>query len=157
MKSIEFGEDGLKNLQEIGKQLFAETKDPRSFAYVRILERPKVNWFLVCLYVLAPFAVATAFGFFLDMLGVHLALCIAVPLVLILVFWVITAKKAALSLIKIYQRLAPERIRNKCRFEPSCSVYSSMAIEKYGLINGIKMTYHRLKRCNVDGGGIDYP
>lgn len=35
-----------------------------------------------------------------------------------------------------------------CNFEPSCSAYSEEAIKRFGFIKGVKLTLHRLRRCN---------
>nr|WP_242939936.1 membrane protein insertion efficiency factor YidD [Ruminococcus flavefaciens] len=59
--------------------------------------------------------------------------------------------------IRVYQRYAPDSIRLKCRFEPSCSEYMIQSIQKYGLIKGLVRGMKRLSRCNIDGGGYDYP
>lgn len=63
----------------------------------------------------------------------------------------------SIQLILLYQRLAPQKIRDACRFDPSCSNYAILALKKYGFIQGWKMTYQRLKRCKYPNGGIDYP
>lgn len=63
----------------------------------------------------------------------------------------------SIQLILLYQRLAPQKIRDACRFEPSCSNYAILALKKYGFIQGWKMTYQRLSRCKYPNGGIDYP
>lgn len=63
----------------------------------------------------------------------------------------------SIQLILLYQRLAPQKIRDACRFEPSCSNYAILALEKYGFFKGWKMTYQRLRRCKYPNGGIDYP
>jgi putative component of membrane protein insertase Oxa1/YidC/SpoIIIJ protein YidD/uncharacterized OB-fold protein len=52
--------------------------------------------------------------------------------------------------------------RNKkifCRFFPSCSEYSIIALEKYGFLKGWYLTLERLKRCNwkYNGRKIDFP
>ena len=73
------------------------------------------------------------------------------------IYFVLTLKKAVICAVKIYQRFAPDSLRNKCRFEPSCSEYMILAVEKYGVIKGVIKGIDRLKRCNVDGGGFDYP
>jgi putative membrane protein insertion efficiency factor len=36
----------------------------------------------------------------------------------------------------------------RCRFEPTCSRYAELAIEKYGLRVGLMKTGRRLLRCN---------
>ncbi|HBC35720.1 MULTISPECIES: membrane protein insertion efficiency factor YidD [Marinobacter] len=35
-----------------------------------------------------------------------------------------------------------------CNFEPSCSAYSEEAIRRFGLCEGVRLTFHRLRRCN---------
>ena len=60
-------------------------------------------------------------------------------------------------LIRIYQKTAPMRIRNSCRFEPSCSEYMIMSVDKYGLKKGVINGINRLKRCKPPNGGIDNP
>ncbi len=43
-----------------------------------------------------------------------------------------------------------------CRFEPSCSVYASEAIERYGVLGGGYLALGRLLRCRPLGGyGFD--
>jgi len=64
--------------------------------------------------------------------------------------------------IRIYQKiLSPilNRLGVHCRFYPSCSEYSILAIKKYGMIVGIKKTFLRLKRCRPDNfeSCIDFP
>ncbi len=45
--------------------------------------------------------------------------------------------------------------RNACRFTPTCSEYTKQAIEKYGVVRGIKMGLNRISRCRP-GGGFGY-
>jgi len=68
-------------------------------------------------------------------------------------------KKLALKLIKLYQKyLSPENFGLQiCRFEPSCSRYTSQAIEKYGVIKGALMGGWRILRCNPFNAGGDDP
>ena len=43
-----------------------------------------------------------------------------------------------------------------CRFVPSCSEYTYEAVEKYGVIKGLKLGVFRIIRCNPwNKGGID--
>ncbi|UVK85712.1 membrane protein insertion efficiency factor YidD [Pseudomonas sichuanensis] len=53
--------------------------------------------------------------------------------------------------------MAPSRLRNACRFEPSCSNYALLAIEKHGAVRGWKMALNRIHRCRFPNGGEDYP
>jgi putative membrane protein insertion efficiency factor len=61
------------------------------------------------------------------------------------------------SLILLYQKMAPKKLRDSCRFEPSCSNYMIIAINKYGVIKGINLGLKRLFRCHIPNGGYDYP
>lgn len=45
--------------------------------------------------------------------------------------------------------------RAACRFTPSCSEYTRIAIEKYGAIRGSWMGLRRICRCRP-GGGYGY-
>ncbi|WP_370695175.1 membrane protein insertion efficiency factor YidD [Pseudomonas sp. FP1154] len=66
-------------------------------------------------------------------------------------------KLCAVSAIRCYQRVAPSRLRDACRFEPSCSNYAIQAIEKYGVLNGCRMAVGRICRCRYPNGGKDFP
>lgn len=74
-------------------------------------------------------------------------------------------KKIIINLINIYQKtLSFDHGLLKffyphgfCRFSPTCSQYGKEAIEKYGVINGIKKTIWRVMRCNPwNKGGYDH-
>lgn len=61
-------------------------------------------------------------------------------------------------LIRIYQLTLSYFIGRKCRFYPTCSEYTKLAIKKYGLLKGIKLGIKRITRCNRLGGdGVDFP
>ncbi|MBX7059750.1 MAG: membrane protein insertion efficiency factor YidD [Leptospirales bacterium] len=66
-------------------------------------------------------------------------------------------QKVLCTLIELYQKIAPIRIRQSCRFEPTCSNYMIMAIHKYGSIKGISLGINRLFRCRYPNGGQDCP
>ncbi|MBR5314328.1 MAG: membrane protein insertion efficiency factor YidD [Clostridia bacterium] len=66
-------------------------------------------------------------------------------------------KRILICLVQMYQRFAPDSIRKKCRFEPSCSQYMILSLKKYGLWKGLAKGIDRLKRCNTQDGGFDYP
>jgi putative membrane protein insertion efficiency factor len=63
--------------------------------------------------------------------------------------------------IKVYKKTLSPIIakRFRCRFYPTCSQYSKIAVEKHGIINGLKLTIKRLKRCRPDNyeSVIDFP
>ena len=56
----------------------------------------------------------------------------------------------------MYQIFISPYLGNNCRYYPTCSNYAIEAIEKKGLIVGIRMSVIRVLRCNPWGGsGID--
>ncbi|MDR3301694.1 MAG: membrane protein insertion efficiency factor YidD [Spirochaetaceae bacterium] len=67
-------------------------------------------------------------------------------------------KYAVIGAIKLYQHYAPEEIRRRCLFMPTCSEYAIMAVQKYGGIIGLCKSYFRLfYRCKGNIYQIDYP
>lgn len=66
-------------------------------------------------------------------------------------------KNVLIYLIRKYQKYAPTRIRQSCRFEPSCSNYMILALEKYGVFAGLSKGMKRLGRCKPPYGGVDNP
>jgi putative membrane protein insertion efficiency factor len=62
----------------------------------------------------------------------------------------------AIKLIHGYRLILSPWIGNQCRFYPSCSHYSEIAIKKYGLLIGAYLTLRRLLKCHPwHKGGID--
>ena len=47
--------------------------------------------------------------------------------------------RLAIAVIRAYQRLLSPLLGNHCRFEPTCSVYGTQAIERYGALRGIQL------------------
>lgn len=65
-------------------------------------------------------------------------------------------KAAALFLINAYRLLLSPFLGKNCRFEPTCSLYTREAVEKYGLLKGSWLGIRRLARCHpFHEGGID--
>lgn len=57
-------------------------------------------------------------------------------------------KRFIIELIRIYQHYAPDEVRRRCLFMPTCSEYSIIALEKYGVIFGLYKAYIRIfKKC----------
>lgn len=55
---------------------------------------------------------------------------------------------AAITLIKIYQKLISPLLPDSCRFYPTCSHYSIEAFHKHGFFYGLYLTVYRILRCN---------
>lgn len=158
MKQVIFSEEQLKNLDDIGKELFNDEKDPRSSVYKRKLIRPKISLIkTLLLYILLPALAITAVLVLLNYIGLSETNIVIIVAAILLAYIFLTTKRMFICAIKLYQKYAPDSLRNKCRFEPSCSEYMILAIEKYGLIKGLQKGICRLKRCNIDGGGYDFP
>ena len=58
----------------------------------------------------------------------------------------------ALALIRIYQSTIGPALPRSCRFEPSCSQYAYIAVERYGVFKGSWLAAKRLARCQPWGG-----
>jgi putative membrane protein insertion efficiency factor len=65
-------------------------------------------------------------------------------------------KQIVISLIKLYKILISPLLSPSCRFFPSCSDYSIMAIDKYGIAKGGLLTIKRILKCHpFHAGGYD--
>lgn len=159
MGSIEFDESRLGNLQEIGQKLFDEQpeNDPRSVYYKREFVRPEIPWRRVTLWLAALVLIPLACVWVTSALSWAAVWCVLTAVGATLLYLVLSAKAVCLTAVRLYQRFAPESIRRKCRFEPSCSQYMIAAIEKYGVCKGVCKGIGRLKRCNIHDGGFDEP
>ena len=66
-------------------------------------------------------------------------------------------QKMACACVRMYQCAISPIIggKNTCRFTPSCSEYTKIAIQKHGTIRGIILGFRRISRCRP-GGGFGY-
>lgn len=65
-------------------------------------------------------------------------------------------KTSALVLLRGYKRFISPLLPPMCRFEPTCSVYTMQAVEKYGALRGTWLGMRRLARCHpFNPGGWD--
>ena len=65
-------------------------------------------------------------------------------------------RNLAVAAIKFYQKAISPMLPNSCRFHPSCSQYTVLAIQKHGVLRGILMGSWRIMRCNpFSKGGFD--
>jgi putative membrane protein insertion efficiency factor len=56
--------------------------------------------------------------------------------------------KILIGFIRIYQ-IFFSGFTGKCLYKPSCSTYAILAIKKYGIVKGVKMTMNRINRCDA--------
>lgn len=143
------------------KDLFCEN-DPRSYCCKRIHLKPRINYYYILINLFLSITFFVMIGFVLDgfiskyLDSISIAI-IYIYILIIILYFIFEFKYIVVFTVKLYQRFAPEYIRDKCRFEPSCSNYMLMAIKKHGLLRGFLMGINRLKRCNINHGGYDEP
>ena len=132
------------------------TTDPRSIDYIKQPQiRPKISVVKAMLNVLAPFSAVACLFLTLFFSNVTLWVSVVWPLSLLTLYAIMRINALAIWSVKLYQAVSPERVRNRCRFVPSCSVYAIQAFEKYGFLKGFKKTVSRLRRCRPPNGGDD--
>ncbi len=67
-------------------------------------------------------------------------------------------KKLVISCVRFYQKFLSPLVPGSCRYYPTCSNYTIMAVEKYGVLKGLVKSAWRVLRCNpFSKGGVDYP
>lgn len=65
-------------------------------------------------------------------------------------------KNTALAAIRFYKRFLSPMLPSACRFEPTCSMYTYQAIERYGVFRGTWLGMKRIARCHpFTPGGYD--
>lgn len=121
------------------------------------LERPHISIVRAVLNILIPLCVAAAlFTVLFFTLGNHrLAISLGVSLGLLGLYILLRLRAILIWFIRVYQRLAPEEVRRRCVFTPTCSQYAIEALERYGVIRGIPKIFSRLWRCHPPNGGAD--
>ncbi len=59
-------------------------------------------------------------------------------------------KKVLIKMIELYQ-LMPLHSHSMCRFQPTCSEYTKIAIQEYGSFKGSLMGFKRILKCHPFG------
>lgn len=132
-------------------------KDPASIHYKRINIRPSVNIVRAVVYCAFVLILSSAISIALAIAWGNILGAVLIGVGVALLTFIIFIKKIAIWFVKVYQHYAPDRVRDKCRFEPSCSQYMIISIEKYGFIRGFIRGIRRLRRCQPPNGGFDEP
>ena len=61
-----------------------------------------------------------------------------------------------IGLIKGYQRFISPLLGPHCRFQPTCSSYAIVALQRFGLFRGSWLAIKRISRCHpLNEGGED--
>jgi uncharacterized protein len=60
-----------------------------------------------------------------------------------------TSSHAYVALARFYQHQISPQLTGwiRCRFRPTCSEYSIEAVQRFGIIKGLRLTANRLWRC----------
>lgn len=66
------------------------------------------------------------------------------------------AKNFIKFLIVLYRNLISPFLGANCRFYPNCSLYTQIAIERFGIIRGLRLASKRLLRCHPWNGRRDW-
>ncbi len=67
-------------------------------------------------------------------------------------------RQFVLNIAKFYQIFISPVLGKNCRFYPSCSEYTYLTIEKYGIKKGLWLGIKRIFKCNQwFQGGVDLP
>ncbi|AHN29367.1 Protein YidD [Snodgrassella alvi wkB2] len=61
-------------------------------------------------------------------------------------------KYLLLGLIRFYQYAISPLLPPRCRYNPTCSQYAVLALQKYGLMKGSWLAIKRICRCHPWGG-----
>src|SRR4051812_8680659 len=68
------------------------------------------------------------------------------------------ARYVLIQLIRLYQRLLSPLVGKVCRFEPSCSAYALICVERHGAVRGTLLSVVRVCKCHpFHPGGYDPP
>jgi putative membrane protein insertion efficiency factor len=66
------------------------------------------------------------------------------------------ARVLLIVLIRIYQQTFSILLGPACRFTPSCSSYAHLAIQRFGIIRGMRLAAQRILKCHpLHPGGYD--
>jgi len=64
--------------------------------------------------------------------------------------------RAAIALVRAYQRVLSPLLGRRCRFHPTCSAYAIEALRTCGFVKGGLRALWRILRCNpFNPGGYD--
>lgn len=64
--------------------------------------------------------------------------------------------RAVLGVIRLYQLTLSPWIGRECRYLPTCSVYTTEAVQRFGVLRGLWLGMRRILRCHPFGGrGLD--
>ncbi|MCM1228490.1 MAG: membrane protein insertion efficiency factor YidD [Clostridium sp.] len=147
-------EKTYKSLEDLQYSIINQIDD---FENMRDVKRPDTPIMRSVLSLLLKALITAVIVTSVYLLPIPKSTAIIVSILSIIVFFLINIRKLMLTLIIIYQKYAPERIRSACLFKPCCSEHMKCSIEKYGTLKGFIKGIKRILRCRYPNGGIDEP
>ena len=66
---------------------------------------------------------------------------------------------AVIAVIRFYQKWISPMMRPRCRFHPTCSEYTILAVRKFGVLRGLLKGLWRISKCHplYRGKMVDFP
>lgn len=121
------------------------------------LIRPHISVWRALLNILLPLAVATGIfcALFFTLPRHRLGISLGVSLGALGLYVLLRMRAVLIWCILVYQATAPDEVRLRCVFTPSCSEYALQALRKYGVLRGVPKIIGRLRRCHPPNGGTD--
>lgn len=65
-------------------------------------------------------------------------------------------KYILLKCILFYQKFISPSLGANCRFHPSCSEYTKQAIERFGIMKGLRLGINRVGRCSPENSNTGF-
>lgn len=140
-----------ESLRKAAELLSTEGAAPRS------IQRPEIQPGKMMLRSLFWLLLSAVFCFAVGLPERTAKHQILLTVIFVLVVSLINARRIIIDLVLLYQRYAPLSLRAACVYQPSCSQYMILAVEKYGPFRGVVKGIKRLLRCHPPHGGEDYP
>lgn len=144
-------------INDYRKEYFKQ-KEIEQIVLNRKLIRPKINYFLVAIYVFIFALICALIGVSIFFIPISFNYKIIIYIVAYLLFLEFYLRFLLIQFVKCYQHYAKEETRRRCLCVPSCSEYAIIALKKYELIHALLLIHHRLvKVCLGEEYIIDYP
>jgi hypothetical protein len=65
-------------------------------------------------------------------------------------------REGIIVVIHLYQHTVSILLGPCCRFAPSCSSYALVSVQRFGILEGARLTFKRLVKCHpLHPGGYD--
>ncbi|MCR5185465.1 MAG: membrane protein insertion efficiency factor YidD [Bacilli bacterium] len=123
--------------------------------YSRIREIRKID--LVTYFYIPPLIIAVIWVIYGLLIYPHLGNYRFIFLAVFIISTYILFRRFLIGMVLMYKAFAPMEVRKQCRYNPTCSTYMIMAIQKFGIVVGVTKGIKRIKRCKPPNGGDDYP